>query len=210
MHCRSDAACLCLSCDRNVHSANALSKRHLRTLLCERCHSQPAITRCIQESTSLCQDCNWSGHAAVPASDVEHKREMINLYSGCPSAADFSRIWSFFSVDKSISNPEPDPMRLEEREESPSRCELSHADCCTEDTGMEIIAPDAVQFDGRGPLDSLNLKVIYDLDIRHYLIFSLKYIRNKVGAFAQHTNGIVGETVPHYTVFENGCLCLSY
>ncbi|KAG6392427.1 hypothetical protein SASPL_146646 [Salvia splendens] len=159
IHCRSDAACLCLSCDRNVHSANAISKRHLRTLLCERCHSQPAITRCIQESTSLCQDCNWSGHAAVPASDVEHKREMINLYSGCPSAADFSRIWSFFSVDKSISNPEPDPMRLEEREESPSRCELSHADCCTEDTGIEIIAPDAVQFDGKGPLDSLNLKV---------------------------------------------------
>ncbi|KAL1559959.1 Zinc finger protein CONSTANS-like [Salvia divinorum] len=145
IHCRSDAACLCLSCDRNIHSANALSKRHLRTLLCERCHSQPAITRCIQESTSLCQDCNWSGHASAPPSDVEHKRQMINLYSGCPSAADFSRIWSFFSVDKSISNPEPDPMNLEEGGESPSRCELSHA----EDTGMEIIAPEAQQFDGK-------------------------------------------------------------
>ncbi|XP_057765132.1 zinc finger protein CONSTANS-LIKE 10-like [Salvia miltiorrhiza] len=158
IHCRSDAACLCLSCDRNVHSANALSKRHLRTLLCERCHSQPAITRCIQENTSLCQDCNWSGHSAAPASDVEHKRQMINLYSGCPSAADFSRIWSFFSVDKSISNPEPDPMSLEEGEESPSRCELSHADCCTEDTGMEIIAPEAEQIHGGGHVDSLNQK----------------------------------------------------
>ncbi|XP_047941228.1 zinc finger protein CONSTANS-LIKE 10-like [Salvia hispanica] len=154
IHCRSDAACLCLSCDRNIHSANALSKRHLRTLLCERCHSQPAITRCIQESTSLCQDCNWSGHASAPPSDVEHKRQMINLYSGCPSAADFSRIWSFFSVDKSITNPEPDPMNLE----TPPRCELSHADFCTEDTGIEIIAPEAEQFDGKGPVDSMNPK----------------------------------------------------
>lgn len=161
IHCRSDAACLCLSCDRNVHSANALSKRHLRTLLCERCHSQPAITRCIQESTSLCQDCNWSGHPA-PAADDEHKRQMINLYSGCPSAADFSKIWSFFSVDKSISNPEPEPMALEEGGESPSRCEVSHADCGTEDTGMDIIAPDSEQFQSV-PVNALNQKVIFDL-----------------------------------------------
>lgn len=39
VYCRSDAACLCLSCDRNVHSANALSRRHSRTLVCERCNS---------------------------------------------------------------------------------------------------------------------------------------------------------------------------
>ncbi|KAL0354308.1 UNVERIFIED_CONTAM: Zinc finger protein CONSTANS-LIKE 9 [Sesamum angustifolium] len=49
IYCRSDAASLCLSCDRNVHSANALSKRHSRTLVCERCNSQPAFIRCIEE-----------------------------------------------------------------------------------------------------------------------------------------------------------------
>lgn len=161
VHCRSDAACLCLSCDRNVHSANALSKRHLRTLLCERCHSQPAITRCIEESTSLCQDCNWAGHAAS-ASSVEHKRQTINLYSGCPSAAEFSRTWSFFSVDESTCNPEPNPMTLEEGDESPLRCQLPQMDCSIEDSGMDTIAPEVEQFHGSGPLNALNHKVISD------------------------------------------------
>ncbi|KAK1272682.1 Zinc finger protein CONSTANS-LIKE 9 [Acorus gramineus] len=92
VYCRSDAACLCLSCDRNVHSANALSRRHSRTLLCDRCNSQPAIVRCIEESASLCQNCDWNGHNM---SASEHKRQNINCYSGCPSATELSRIWSF-------------------------------------------------------------------------------------------------------------------
>ncbi|KAL1211995.1 Zinc finger protein CONSTANS-LIKE 9 [Cardamine amara subsp. amara] len=62
VYCRSDAACLCLSCDRSVHSANALSKRHSRTLVCERCNAQPATVRCVEERVSLCQNCDWSGH----------------------------------------------------------------------------------------------------------------------------------------------------
>lgn len=94
VYCRSDAACLCLSCDRNVHSANALSKRHSRTLLCERCNSQPALVRCPQESVSLCQNCDWMGHG-TSTSNSTHKRQPINCYSGCPSAAELSSIWSF-------------------------------------------------------------------------------------------------------------------
>ncbi|KAI9169119.1 hypothetical protein LWI28_007237 [Acer negundo] len=35
VYCKADAAHLCLSCDVKVHSANALSHRHLRALLCE-------------------------------------------------------------------------------------------------------------------------------------------------------------------------------
>lgn len=66
VYCRSDAACLCLSCDRNVHSANALSKRHTRTLLCEKCHTQPAVARCIDERISLCQNCDWRAMAHLP------------------------------------------------------------------------------------------------------------------------------------------------
>ncbi|KAJ0986899.1 hypothetical protein J5N97_005255 [Dioscorea zingiberensis] len=94
VYCRSDAACLCLSCDRNVHSANALSRRHLRTLVCDRCNAQPALVRCIEESVSLCQNCDWSGHGGS-ASASGHKRQTINCYSGCPSASELSRIWSF-------------------------------------------------------------------------------------------------------------------
>lgn len=94
VYCRSDAACLCLSCDRNVHLANALSKRHSRTLLCERCNSQPALVRCAEERVSLCQNCDWIGHG-TSTSASSHKRQTINCYSGCPSASELSSIWSF-------------------------------------------------------------------------------------------------------------------
>lgn len=101
MYCRSDVACLCLSCDRNVHSAKALSKRHTRTLVCERCNSQPAYVRCADEKVSLCQNCDWLAHGAAPSSST-HKRQSINCYSGCPSAAELSSMWSFFSDIPSI------------------------------------------------------------------------------------------------------------
>ncbi|MBA0741731.1 hypothetical protein Gogos_014861 [Gossypium gossypioides] len=100
VYCRSDAACLCLSCDRNVHSANALSKRHSRTLLCERCNSQPAFVRCAEEKVSLCQNCDWMGHDAS-TSNSTHKRQTINSYSGCPSSGELCSIWSFFSQSDS-------------------------------------------------------------------------------------------------------------
>ncbi|XP_002524598.2 zinc finger protein CONSTANS-LIKE 9 isoform X2 [Ricinus communis] len=94
VYCRSDAACLCLSCDRNVHSANALSRRHSRTLLCERCNSQPALIRCADERLSLCQKCDWMVHGNSNSSST-HKRQTINCYTGCPSASELSSLWSF-------------------------------------------------------------------------------------------------------------------
>ncbi|KAG1326725.1 zinc finger protein CONSTANS-LIKE 9 [Cocos nucifera] len=94
VYCRPDAACLCFPCDHNVHSANALSQRHSRTLICGRCNSQPAGVRCIEENVSLCQNCDWNGHVGS-ASASGHKRKAINCYSGCPSTAELSRIWSF-------------------------------------------------------------------------------------------------------------------
>ncbi|KAF5746188.1 B-box type zinc finger protein with CCT domain isoform 1 [Tripterygium wilfordii] len=101
VYCRSDAACLCLSCDRNVHSANALSKRHLRTLICERCSSQPAVVRCAEERVSLCQNCDWTGHASSTSTST-HKRQTIDCYSGCPSATELSSIWSFVLNTSSV------------------------------------------------------------------------------------------------------------
>lgn len=94
VYCRSDAAALCLSCDRSVHSANALSRRHSRTLLCDRCHSQAAFVRCPEENISLCQNCDYVGHSSS-ASISSRKRQPINCYSDCPTAAELSSIWSF-------------------------------------------------------------------------------------------------------------------
>ncbi|GMH12558.1 hypothetical protein Nepgr_014399 [Nepenthes gracilis] len=88
VYCRSDAASLCLSCDQKVHSANALSKRHSRTLVCERCNSQPAFLRCLEENVSLCQSCDST-------CSPSHKRQTLSSYSGCPSEAELSTIWSF-------------------------------------------------------------------------------------------------------------------
>lgn len=100
VYCRSDAACLCLSCDRSVHSANALSKRHSRTLVCERCNAQPATVRCVEERVSLCQNCDWSGHnnkdsSCSSSSPQQHKRQTISCYSGCPLSSELASIWSF-------------------------------------------------------------------------------------------------------------------
>ncbi|XP_051203660.1 zinc finger protein CONSTANS-LIKE 9 [Lolium perenne] len=105
VYCRSDSAALCLSCDRNVHSANALSRRHSRTLLCDRCSAQPAMVRCLEENASLCQNCDWNGHSAG-SSAAGHNRQNINCYSGCPSSAELSRVWSFI-LDIPDVAPEP-------------------------------------------------------------------------------------------------------
>lgn len=128
VYCRSDAACLCLSCDRNVHSANALSKRHSRTLLCERCNSQPALVRCAEEKASLCQNCDWVGHGSS-ASSSTHKRQTINCYSGCPSAEEFSSLWSFFidiPADDSTCEQELSLMKITENSSKNSECQVDN------------------------------------------------------------------------------------
>lgn len=97
VYCRSDEAYLCLSCDRNIHSANALSKRHSRTLVCDKCNSQPAVVRCVDEKLSLCQNCDWECHNGSNAASGSHSCQTLNCYSGCPSAVELSSIWSFMS-----------------------------------------------------------------------------------------------------------------
>ncbi|KAF8391478.1 hypothetical protein HHK36_023783 [Tetracentron sinense] len=91
VYCKSDTARLCLHCDGYVHSANALSRRHLRSLICDKCDSQPAILRCVEDELSLCQSCDWNGNSC---SGPGHHRQTLNFYSGCPSPAELSRIWS--------------------------------------------------------------------------------------------------------------------
>ena len=91
VYCRSDAARLCLHCDSCVHSANSLSRRHDRSLICDKCNSQPATVRCMEDKISLCQGCNWNGNGC---SGPGHHRRKLSFYRGCPSLAEFSRIWS--------------------------------------------------------------------------------------------------------------------
>ncbi|KVI10620.1 Zinc finger, B-box [Cynara cardunculus var. scolymus] len=118
VYCRSDAAYLCLSCDRIVHSANALSKRHSRTLVCDRCNSQPAVVRCIEEKVSLCQNCDWVGHNGSSLGSTTHSRQTLNCYSGCPSAVELSSIWSFMdsACEQGIGS-----MSIADNSQGPSR-----------------------------------------------------------------------------------------
>lgn len=91
VYCKSDSARLCLHCDGCVHSANSLSRRHSRSLLCDKCNAQPAITRCMDDKEFLCQSCDWNANGCVA---MGHQRQTLNCYTGCPSMAEFSRIWS--------------------------------------------------------------------------------------------------------------------
>ncbi|CAN6921917.1 unnamed protein product [Brassica oleracea var. botrytis] len=127
VYCRSDDACLCLSCDRSIHSANALSKRHSRTLVCERCNAQPATVRCVEERVSLCQNCDWSGHNNNNNSNSlssHHKRQSISCYSGCPSSSELASLWSFCSdlAGQSVCEQEMGMMNIDDDGQTNQNC----------------------------------------------------------------------------------------
>ncbi|KAK3123957.1 hypothetical protein QOZ80_8AG0638560 [Eleusine coracana subsp. coracana] len=88
LHCRADAARLCVACDRHVHAANALSRKHVRAPLCAACASRPAAARVVpgpagSDPTFLCADCGGDGGGGVP----------VEGFSGCPSAAELAASW---------------------------------------------------------------------------------------------------------------------
>ncbi|KAJ4977205.1 hypothetical protein NE237_002311 [Protea cynaroides] len=88
VYCTSDSAHLCLSCDGYVHGANALSQRHLRSLICDNCHSQPAIIRCIEDKMSFCENCSTNVNCCL---DPGHHRQTLSSYSGCPTISEPSK-----------------------------------------------------------------------------------------------------------------------
>ncbi|KAM0911888.1 hypothetical protein ACQ4PT_013177 [Festuca glaucescens] len=88
LHCRADAARLCVACDRHVHAANALSRKHVRAPLCAGCAARPAAARVAAgggESAFLCADCDagCEGAARVP----------VEGFSGCPAAHELAASW---------------------------------------------------------------------------------------------------------------------
>lgn len=94
LHCRADAARLCVACDRHVHAANALSRKHVRAPLCAGCAARPAAARVSPtpspggaDPAFLCADC-CEGCAAASAARVP-----VEGFSGCPSAAELAASW---------------------------------------------------------------------------------------------------------------------
>lgn len=101
VYCRSDLARLCLHCDSCVHSANSLSRKHPRSLLCDMCNSQSAVARCLDDKMSVCQSCDLNGNGC---SSLGHSLQALDSYSGCPSLAEFSRIWASVLYSSSSSS----------------------------------------------------------------------------------------------------------
>lgn len=91
VYCKADGAYLCLSCDAKVHSANALSNRHLRTLLCDSCRNHPAYARCLDHRMFVCRICDQNIHGV----SSQHQKRTVSSYLGCPSAKDFAALWGF-------------------------------------------------------------------------------------------------------------------
>ncbi|KAI3817229.1 hypothetical protein L1987_11018 [Smallanthus sonchifolius] len=91
VYCKADAAYLCLSCDTKVHSANPLSKRHHRTLICDTCRRRPTYVRCYDHQKFMCRGCDLSQHDA----SSQHIKRVMNSYVGCPSARDLGALWGF-------------------------------------------------------------------------------------------------------------------
>lgn len=80
LFCRADTAKLCLPCDQHVHTANLLSKKHVRSQICDNCGNEPVSVRCFTDNLVLCQDCDW---------DV---RSSVEGFSGCPSALELAAL----------------------------------------------------------------------------------------------------------------------
>lgn len=94
LYCRADSARLCLSCDRQVHAANALSLKHPRSDLCHNCRAAPASTRCATDDLALCPDCDSDTHASSSLAS-SHRRLPLPPFSGCPSPLLLAARWDF-------------------------------------------------------------------------------------------------------------------
>lgn len=80
VHCESDEAFLCYSCDARVHQANFLVTRHVRTILCCKCKtptwvhaSGPSVDRAVISTCDECTDSIVTGESeeSVSGSDSD-------------------------------------------------------------------------------------------------------------------------------------------
>lgn len=93
VYCKADSAGLCLQCDVYVHAANIISRRHLRSLICDKCGSQVAAMHCFVDKMSFCDACG--GSSSCCCFRQSHRLVRLSFYNGCPSQDELSRLWSF-------------------------------------------------------------------------------------------------------------------
>ncbi|XP_022748908.1 zinc finger protein CONSTANS-LIKE 14-like isoform X3 [Durio zibethinus] len=103
LYCRADSAKLCLFCDQHVHSANLLSRKHLRSQICDNCGTEPVSVRCATDSLVLCQECDWDAHGGCSVS-AAHDRTPVEGFSGCPSALELASAWGYDLEEKKLSD----------------------------------------------------------------------------------------------------------
>ncbi|KDP41828.1 hypothetical protein JCGZ_26846 [Jatropha curcas] len=88
LFCKADSAKLCLVCDQKVHSANALSLKHTRSLICDNCGDELASIQGVNDNLILCHDCD-------SASSSVRNRIPIEGFIGCPSAIKIASLFGF-------------------------------------------------------------------------------------------------------------------
>ncbi|XP_044465043.1 zinc finger protein CONSTANS-LIKE 15-like [Mangifera indica] len=103
LYCRADWAKLCLLCDHQVHSANVLSLKHLRSQICGNCRAEPVSVCCFTENLKLCQDCDTDSHRDPSGSSL-HERCSVEGFSGCPPVTGMAALFGFQLTAKSLEN----------------------------------------------------------------------------------------------------------
>lgn len=108
LYCRADSARLCLVCDQHVHSANALSLKHVRSQICDNCRNDAASVRCLTDNLVLCPRCDWDSHGGGGASSTTlHQLRRVEGLSGCPSVTEIaSALGIDFRPNDAVSVPE--------------------------------------------------------------------------------------------------------
>ncbi|RXH79943.1 hypothetical protein DVH24_041090 [Malus domestica] len=107
LYCRADSAKLCLFCDQHVHSANLLSRKHVRSQICDNCSSEAVSVRCSTDNLVLCQECDWDAHGSCSVT-AAHDRTPLEGFSGCPSALELASLLGLDLQDKNLP-ARPDP-----------------------------------------------------------------------------------------------------
>ncbi|KAK8715930.1 hypothetical protein V6N13_043254 [Hibiscus sabdariffa] len=96
LYCSADSACLCLFCDQQVHSANALSLKHVRSQICDGCKAKPASFLCSDDNLMLCHDCDRNSHnGSGCCGSATHQRSPVEGFSGRPSVIQLASLFGF-------------------------------------------------------------------------------------------------------------------
>jgi hypothetical protein len=91
VYCRADVAYLCNGCDRVIHEANPLARRHERVHVCEVCELLPAVVNCKADSAFICAGCDASIHAANGLAR-KHERVPVTPFYECQDAVKVAHI----------------------------------------------------------------------------------------------------------------------